>query len=78
MGLAAACALPTLDFDCGLGTATLLAADVVSTPLVAHNGQMTMQRLMPDEALLEAYAMSPERALWWRERLTRCWELLEA
>jgi O-succinylbenzoate synthase len=78
MGLAAACALPTLDFDCGLGTATLLAADVVSTPLVAHNGQMTMQRLTPDEALLEAYTMSPERALWWRERLARCWELLEA
>jgi O-succinylbenzoate synthase len=78
MGLAAACALPTLDFDCGLGTATLLAADVVSNPLVPQNGYMTMQRLTPDQSLLETYAMTPERTQWWRERLSRCWELLEA
>lgn len=78
MGLAAACALPTLEFDCGLGTASLLAADVVTNPLVPQNGQMSMQRLTPDQSLLETYAMSPERTQWWRERLIRCWELLEA
>lgn len=78
MGLAAACALPTLDFDCGLGTATLLAGDVVSNPLVPTVGQMTMQRLTPEESLLEKYSMTAERATWWQERIIRCWELLEA
>jgi O-succinylbenzoate synthase len=78
MGLAAACALPTLDFDCGLGTATLLAADVVSRPLVPQNGQMTMQRLIPEDSLMKEHAMTLEREQWWRERLMRCWELLEA
>jgi O-succinylbenzoate synthase len=78
MGLAAACALPTLDFDCGLGTATLLAADVVSRPLVPQNGQMTMQRQIPEDSLMKEHAMTLEREQWWRERLMRCWELLEA
>src|SRR5690606_32048597 len=38
MGLHLAGALPTLEFDCGLGTAALLAADVTDAPLLPVEG----------------------------------------
>ncbi|HWM32633.1 MAG TPA: o-succinylbenzoate synthase [Pseudolysinimonas sp.] len=71
MGAALAAALPELDFDCGLGTAALLAADVTSEPLLPRDGAIRVGRVEPDEDLLERYAAPPERAAWWRERLTR-------
>ncbi|MER7798219.1 o-succinylbenzoate synthase [Microbacterium sp. NPDC096154] len=77
-GAALAAALPALQFDCGLGTASLLAADVVAEPLAPRGGVIPVGRLTPDEALLDAYAASPERRAWWIDRITRCHAALTA
>lgn len=57
-GLALAAALPDLPYACGLGTAGLLAADVVSDPLTAKNGQLTVRRPTPSAELLERYRVA--------------------
>lgn len=76
MGAALAAALPELDYDCGLGTASLLAADVTTAPLRPRGGTLPVGRVEPDAALLEAHAASPERRAWWLARLERCRALL--
>ena len=76
MGAALAAALPELEYDCGLGTAALLAADVTADPLLPHDGAISVRRVEPDADLLERHAASAERDAWWRERLTRCAALL--
>jgi O-succinylbenzoate synthase len=55
-GLALAAALPELPYACGLGTATLLAGDVVIDPLVPVGGELVVRRPVPDEALLRRWA----------------------
>ena len=72
MGAALAAALPELDFDCGLGTAALLGADVVSPPLMPRAGMLPVGRVTPDAALIERYAASDDRQEWWRARIARC------
>lgn len=76
MGARLAAALPDLDYDCGLGTAALLAADVTSHPLVPREGRIPVDRVPADPDLLERWAAPPERRDWWLTRLTRCRELL--
>ncbi|WP_309068720.1 o-succinylbenzoate synthase [Microbacterium sp.] len=71
-GAALAAALPSLEFDCGLGTAALLTADVVPDPLVPCRGMIPVGRLTPDPALLDRHAASEERRDWWRARIVRC------
>jgi len=78
MGLYLAAALPELAYDCGLGTAALLGADVTREPLLAVHGQLSARRVTPDPALLEAHAASPDRAAWWMMRLARCYRLLDS
>ncbi|MGI9032530.1 MAG: enolase C-terminal domain-like protein [Acidimicrobiales bacterium] len=56
-GLALAAALPELRGACGLGTAALLAADVVADPLVPVDGELAVRRPVPDPDLLERYAV---------------------
>lgn len=70
-GLALAAALPELPFACGLGTVSLLAADVCAPSLVAQQGKIALQPADPDDALLEKYAAAPERVQWWQDRLRR-------
>jgi O-succinylbenzoate synthase len=53
--LALAAALPELPYACGLGTATLLEADVVADPLVPVRGVLAVRRPVPDPALIERY-----------------------
>jgi O-succinylbenzoate synthase len=55
-GLALAAALPELYYACGLGTASLLAADVVADPLVPWGGLLTLRRPVPDPDLLAQLA----------------------
>lgn len=78
MGTALAAALPELDFDCGLGTASLLTADVCAAPLLPRGGMLPVGRLVPDPALLEAHAAPADRRDWWLARLARCYEVLAA
>ena len=76
MGLALAAALPDLPYDCGLGTASLLAADVTRTPLRPRGGALPVGRVDVDAGLLRTHAASPERQEWWLRRLERCLALL--
>lgn len=55
-GVALAAALPELPFACGLGTATLLAGDVVTDPLVPVDGHIAVGAVVPDEGLLARWA----------------------
>lgn len=58
-GLAAAAALPQLDFACGLGTVSLFIGDVVVDSLLPTAGEIQVRRPEPDPALLERFA--PDR-----------------
>lgn len=75
-GARLAAALPDLEFDCGLGTASLLAADVTLAPRLPVDGAIGVDRVEPDAGLLERWTASAERTAWWRDRLQRCQELL--
>lgn len=76
MGAHLAAALPSLDYDCGLGTAALLAADVTSRPLRPVDGAIEVRRVEVDDALTERYAASADRTAWWMQRLERCYLFL--
>ncbi len=61
-GVAFAAALEELSYACGLGTATLLAADVTASPLVPDAGAVTPRRVAPDDGMLDAAAPAPREA----------------
>jgi O-succinylbenzoate synthase len=77
MGAFLAAALPDT-FDAGLGTASLLAADITREPLITRNGSIDVRRVVPDHDLLSAHDAGAERTTWWTERITRCHRVLEA
>lgn len=56
-GVALAAALPDLPYACGLGTAALLAGDVVADPLLPHGGVVGVRRPAPDPALLARWGI---------------------
>jgi o-succinylbenzoate synthase len=72
-GLALAGALPDLPYACGLGTADLLAADVVTAPLHPVAGVLDVPRHspVPDPELLARYDADPDAREWWTARLRR-------
>jgi O-succinylbenzoate synthase len=76
MGTALAASLPDLDYDCGLGTASLLAADVASPALAPSGGSLPVGRVNVETALLEAHAADPDRRDAWLARLDRCHAVL--
>lgn len=76
MGVALAASLPELDYDCGLATSSLFAADVLTPPLRAEGGSLPVRRVAPDAAALDALAAPAARRDWWFERLTRCHGIL--
>lgn len=61
-GVALAAALPELPHACGLGTATMLAGDVVADPLVPVDGTLAVRRPPVDPDALAAWAPSEDRA----------------
>ena len=76
MGARLAAALPELPYDCGLGTAALLAADVTSEPLRPVGGVIPVRAVEPDATLLRQHAAPPDRVVWWHERVRRCVPLI--
>ncbi|SFR75108.1 O-succinylbenzoate synthase [Microbacterium azadirachtae] len=70
LGAALAAALPTLEFDCGLGTASLFADDVADAR--PHAGSVSPARVIPDPAALTRLQADADRRAWWIARLTRC------
>jgi len=77
-GLAAAAALPSLPFACGLATGALLAQDVCPVPVRPVDGCLRPGPVAPDPGRLAALAPSAECVRWWRERLSRCHGVLGA
>ena len=77
MGAFLAAAIPELEFDCGLGTAALLTADVTDAPLHPADGSIDVRRVDVDPSLLDRFAATDERRDWWLARLERCRDLLD-
>ncbi|MGN7979582.1 o-succinylbenzoate synthase [Microbacterium sp. 22195] len=73
-GAALAASLPELDYDCGLGTASLFADDVADARPVA--GSVSAARVIPDAAALARLEAPAERREWWLARVERCHALL--
>ena len=73
-GLLAAAALPELRYACGLGTGGLFIDDVAE-PVTPVDGYLSVERVMPDPARLDALAAAPERRQWWIARIEQCYRL---
>lgn len=65
-GVALAAALPDLRHACGLATVQLLAADVVTEPLLPVDGHLPVVRPEVDPARLTELAGAPDRERYWR------------
>ena len=76
LGTSLAAALPTLDYDCGLGTGALFEYDGRTPGLVPQTGVLPVERVVPDAQNLDAAAVSAERRDWWIARLERSYALL--
>ena len=74
-GVALAAALPSLPYACGLGTTSLMAADVADLPVV--DGALPVRPVVPDPDRIAALAAPPDRQAWWRARARRCHALLQ-
>src|SRR5665647_1870011 len=68
-GLAMAAALPELPYACGLATARLLAADVVTEPLLPVGGMIVVRRPEVDPHLLADHAADRALSARWNARL---------
>ena len=71
-GLTLAASFQELNFDCGLGTGSLLAQDVAHLPIVDGKIQLT-----EFEPALDGLDVSAERFEWWKNRIMRTAELLK-
>ncbi|MFE3290153.1 o-succinylbenzoate synthase [Rhodococcus sp. NPDC059234] len=74
-GLAAAAALPELEFACGLGTGSLFEEDVAA-PRPMRDGALSATLVDPDPERLARLRATGERTDWWLARLARCHSLL--
>ena len=70
-GLQLAASLPEMNFDCGLGTGSLLSADVAELPIV--NGEIVISEIEP---MFEGFEVAPDRYEWWKNRVMKTAELL--
>ena len=71
-GLTLAASFQELNFDCGLGTGSLLTHDVAYLPIVDGMIQIT-----EFEPALDGLDVSAERFEWWKNRIMRTAELLK-
>ena len=70
-GLQLAASLPEINFDCGLGTGSLLSADVAELPIV--HGEIDITEIEPE---FNGYEVAPDRYEWWKNRVMKTAELL--
>lgn len=71
-GLTLAASFEEMNFDCGLGTGSLVAADVAQLPIV--DGKIEITEFEPQLAGLD---VAPDRFEWWKNRIMRTAELLQ-
>ena len=74
-GLRLAAALPNLDYACGLATGSLLTSDLATHEV--KDGAISLSAPTPNLDVLARFAAPVERLEWWRERVKRCWEVLQ-
>jgi O-succinylbenzoate synthase len=70
-GLILAASFETINFDCGLGTGSLLAKNVAELPIV--DGKIAISDVIPN---LDGLDVSADRFEWWKNRIMRTAELL--
>ena len=73
-GLALAASLQEFDFACGLCTTALFVGDITDPSPRPIGGEIEVKAIAPKPELLEKYAASAERKLWWENRVKRIWE----
>ena len=71
-GLTLAASFEEMNFDCGLGTGSLLASDVAHLPIV--DGKIEISEFEPQ---LDGLDVAPDRFDWWKNRIMRTVELLK-
>ncbi len=71
-GLQLAASFADLKFDCGLGTGSLLSANVADLPIV--NGEIEITDFEPD---FGAHEVAPDRFEWWKNRVMKTWEQIK-
>ena len=71
-GLTLAASFKEMNFDCGLGTGSLLAKNVAELPIV--DGKIVTSDVVPN---LEGLDVSADRFQWWKNRIMRTAELLK-
>ncbi len=71
-GLMLAASFENMNFDCGLGTGSLLAKNVAELPIVA--GKIEISDVKP---VLDGLDVSADRFEWWKNRIMRTAELLK-
>jgi O-succinylbenzoate synthase len=70
-GLILAASFPEMNFDCGLGTGSLLSANVADLPIVG--GEIAIMEVEPD---FNGHEVSSERYEWWKNRVMKTAEFL--
>ena len=70
-GLNLAASFPEMNFDCGLGTGSLLSDDVAPLPIV--DGAIEISDVEP---VFNGYEVAPDRYEWWKNRVMKTAELL--
>jgi O-succinylbenzoate synthase len=71
-GLTLAASFEEMNFDCGLGTGSLLTADVAQLPIV--DGKIEISEFEPQ---FDGLDVAPDRFEWWKNRVMRSAELLK-
>jgi O-succinylbenzoate synthase len=71
-GLTLAASFEEMNFDCGLGTGSLLAADVAQLPIV--DGKIEISEFEPQ---LDGLEVASDRFEWWKNRIMRTAELFQ-
>jgi len=72
-GLALAARVPNLDYACGLGTSALFNQDISDIPIL--NGAIKAVSYSIDLERIERFELKGERLEWWRNRISRVWNL---
>ena len=72
-GLALAASVPQLDYACGLGTSTFFHQDISDIKIA--DGAIKAARYPLDLDRVKRYRLKGERLDWWRNRISRVWNL---
>jgi len=71
-GLQLAASFEEINFDCGLGTGSLLSANVAELPI--RDGEIEIKDFEPD---FSAFEVASDRFEWWKNRVMKTWELIK-